>query len=52
MMQPGDLQILIVKVILVAVWLALIAALTIWKIRHGAPQDVWWYCEILGWCRP
>lgn len=40
------------KVILLAlVWLVLVPGLTVWSVKHGSPQSVWFYCDMLGWCK-
>lgn len=41
------------KLIIVAVmWLVVVPAITVLSVKYGSPQAVWFYCDILGWCRP
>jgi hypothetical protein len=35
----------------ITVFLTVVVA-SVWATKHGAPQQVWLYCDTLGWCAP
>lgn len=37
-------------IINVLTWSAVVA-MNVWMTKAGAPQQVWLFCDMLGWCR-
>jgi len=35
---------------IVILWAFVIGA-NVWATKYGSPQHVWFFCDMLGWCR-
>jgi hypothetical protein len=38
------------KFLIAILWIVVMVGVTVWATKHGSPQHIWMFCDVLGWC--